>query len=251
MKRRELFNLARYYHTETNNINRAIILYHEILKNYPGSEEAKYAQIHISTLKGIQVDDGLIIVPIPLTEEKRRYGGLEYLAIGQKLYKIKIPKNVKIGQQIRLRNVAHHVVPFLNGDIRLLVNSVPKNFYTVKRDVQFQLPIDFYQLKRYPITKRLKIGNRFFDVKIPHGLVHGQRLRIPNIAHAANGGYPGDIILKLIQKDCPKWRWWGIFDNFGQLQDSKISVKITIPWLIEISGEWVFKKENAEIYIKR
>jgi len=204
----------------------------------------------MTIFKGIKNNTGIIYLPLPLNKRTRIEGGVEQLSFGANKFKVKIPKDARVGRLVQIKNIAHYIDPMLSGDICLVVTPVNQNFYSNTKDVTLQIRFDFYSFNKQTI-KKLKIGDKYFNVTIPLGITPGMSLRLKNMASLINGGFPGDIYLKLLPIERSSWKCWGIFNTFGNLQDTKISAKFSIPTIFELAGEWIFKKEPAEIIIKK
>ena len=245
---RELLDIAQMY-SKLGDYERASVIYKEVICKNPKSDEATFARVQLISLSGSSFSSGLILLPFPLDQEKRELGGVEALTLGPKKYLINIPSGVQIGQKIRLRQIAHHISPLLQGDIHLLVNEGDRSYYQIKRDVQIDLPINFSDVKR-GITRRLNIEGNTFDVKIPVNARSGTKLCLRNKGEIINGGFPGDIVLKIVNDRRPTWSWVGVFDRFGDYGPSKFSIRFTLPWFFEIGGEWEFHKTYTQVHMR-
>jgi|GEM_PF-4365647 len=250
MECKELFQLARDYQTKANDIPKAITFYKEIVRLFPYTIEAEYAKIQINTFEG-KTHGRYIILPIPLTQERCEYGGVEYIMIGEKQCKINIPSGVRIGQKIRLRGISHFIdSDFIGGDVYLHISSINHNIYGVKRDVMVELPVDFYLLSRLRTNdiRKIKIYDKKFDIQIPSNAVQGQELKLEGIAKYINGGFPGDIICRLVKENRNRWSIFGLFDKFNQYELSKFGIKFHIPFICEIYNEFVLKNQKFEFH---
>jgi hypothetical protein len=188
-----------------------------------------------------------IIIPFPLAESSQKFNRVETFTIGQKQFDIKIPLGISVGQKLRLRGIAHHIHPTLqNDDVLLLV--LPSSFmiYPSKRDVYLELPLDPRQRERGAI-QRVTLEDKKFDIKVPAGIEFGKKMRMGDMARLYNGGYPGDIFLKIVPINRPKKRFFGIFSDFDVPVGRKVVFKFGIPGLFEIGGEWEYARSLAEI----
>jgi len=252
MQCKELFQLARDYQLKMNEISKAIVLYKEILRLYPQTIESEYAKVQIETFEGITKDERYIILPIPLSESIRQYGGMEYIRVGEKEYKVNVPSGIKLGQKIRLKGIAHLIDPqFKNGNVYLLVSKDTQQLYKVQKDIMVELPINFYTLgqTKSKITKRVNLNEKSFDVEIHSNYKPGQEIIISNVAQQINGGFPGDIICRLIEeKNTNRWRIFGLFDAFKQYKASKFGFKFSLPFLAEFFTEFELKTSKVEMH---
>lgn len=188
-----------------------------------------------------------IIIPFPLSESSQQFNRVETFTIGQKQFDIKIPPGISVGQKLRLKGIAHHIHPTLhNDDVLLLVLPSSSMIYHVKRDVHLELPLDIRQKER-GIIQRVVLDDRKFDIKVPVGIEFGKKIRMGDMARLCNGGYPGDIFLKVVPISRPKKRFLGIFSDFDMPVGRKVVFKIGIPGLFEIGGEWEYARTPAEI----
>lgn len=87
-----------------------------------------------------------------------------------------------------------------------------------------------------------------YDVKIPNTIKGGQFLRMRNIASRYNGGYPGDILLKIVEKGGIIGNLKGFFSSFSPTPDQfRFKIKFNIPFLFEVEGEFLFETSKADI----
>lgn len=194
----------------------------------------------------------LVILPFPLTDISRKLGCVEKLTLGNSRFEVIIPPNMRIGQRIRLRGLAHHVDPELSSeDLYLLIQESKFVTYEFKRDVHIELPLSrslFIEghIKRDTLEV-INIGGTRFEVKIPMGFTIGKRIRLPGMAKYGNGGHGGDVYILPTVAHRPTSRWWGVFDGFSKPTQTKINVKFSIPGIFEVAGEWVYKKLPVEV----
>ena len=188
-----------------------------------------------------------VIIPFPLSESSYKFNSVERFAIGRKQFDIKIPPGINIGQKLRLRGIAHHIHPSLqNDDVLLLVLPPSSMIYHIKRDVHLELPLDSRQRER-GIIQRVILDDRKFDVKVPANIDFGKKLRMGDKARLCNGGYPGDVFLKVVPMNRPRRRFWGVFSDFGDPVGQKVMFKVGFPGLFEVGSEWEFARTPAEI----
>ena len=182
-----------------------------------------------------------IIIPFPLAESSQKFNRVETFTIGQRQFDIKIPPGISVGQKLRLRGIAHHIHPTL-----LLVLASSSMIYHVKRDVHLELPLDPRQKER-GIIQSVSLEDKKFDIKVPAGIEFGKKIRMGDMARLCNGGYPGDVFLKVVPITRPKKRFLGIFSDFDVLVGRKFVIKVGIPGLFEFGGEWGYARTPAEI----
>ena len=188
-----------------------------------------------------------IIIPFPLSESPQQFNRVETFVIGQKKFDIKIPQGISVGQKLRLKGIAHYIHPTLKkDDVLLLVLPPSSMIYHVQRDVNLELPLDTRQRER-GIIQRVTLDGRRFDIKVPAGIEFGKKLRMGDMARVCNGGYPGDILLKIVPIIRPKRRFFGFFSDFDVAVGRKVTFKVGIPGLFEIGGEWEYARTPAEI----
>ena len=134
------------------------------------------------------------------TLDTLRNGGMESLVLGKsRAINFQIPSGSRVGQKLRLKGAAKYINKHLEGgDINLLVFAVNERVRHV-RDVQIELPLAAKTLSNGSV-ERLSLGEKKIDLKIPSGLHVGQTLRLGGLARHINGGYAGDIHLRLIQQ---------------------------------------------------
>jgi hypothetical protein len=245
----EIFRLAQRYRS-LGDINRASALYREIIRSFPNSEEAKFARVQLGSHSGFNFSSGLILLPFPLDENTRTHGGVEFLTLGERKYRIAVPQGIQLGHKLRLRNIAHHIDPLLQGDVHLLVSRDSKPLYQVRRDVQIDFPLDVSEAD-YGKKRRVDIDGCLFDVAIPQGAKQGTKIYLRNKAEIINGGYAGDIVLRVVPVARRSWSWLGFFDQFISYGPSKFSMRFGLPWFFEIGGEWEFKRTYTEIHMGR
>lgn len=196
-----------------------------------------------------------IVYPYPIQESKLNGGNFEYVDFGIKKYKIKLPNKVKIGDQLRLRGIAGDIdESFMGQDLILLLKKEISNFHSVKRDIIMDLPIDL-DLYNIAVVKRVNIGDRKFDVKIPGRLDYGNILRLRGKAEILNGGYPGDVLLRIAHIPNLRYRvLHRIFANFSGFEspasERKFTIKFKLPWLFEYSDEFLFKSSDSNFHGK-
>lgn len=192
---------------------------------------------------------GFVLLPIPLSASTLKNGSVEDIILGTKRYKVKIPPGVSVGQRIRLRGIAEHIDSRLHGqDVHLLVQAHGSGIYQVRRDVHIELPLDHSRIDSGG-TERIIVGEKKFDVRIPARLRLKDKLRLAGAAEHCNGGYAGDIYLNVVPKERLRWRWWGLFTDFGQSSEQKISIKFKLPWFLEVEREWIYKTSSANLHV--
>ena len=119
MKREELLQLAQRYRLQGNNLAMAGLIYKEVARRFPATEEATFARIQLAAIQGANCSNALVILPLPLDEGRMRQGGAEHIDLGSRRYRIYLPRGLDIGHRVRLRN--DHLDTLLNGDVHLLV----------------------------------------------------------------------------------------------------------------------------------
>ena len=190
----------------------------------------------------------LVILPFPISKEKLTYGSAEVLNLGVKRYKIFIPPDTRFEQKLRLRGLAGHIDPeFFGEDLYLLMKKDDYVLYKPERNIILDLPIRLSKLRR-SMTKRINFFDDKYDVKIPGNIKEGQYLKLRGLAERYNGGYSGNILLKIVEKKHSLRNIQGFFSSFlDGLQEFKFEISFTLPFLLNIGGEFVFKKSQANI----
>lgn len=191
-----------------------------------------------------------VILPFPINEDKLASGSIKYVDFGSKTFKVYIPPNARIGQHLRLRNFAGNIDESFRGqDLILILQKEPYIFSSVQKDILIELPLDITSLKR-SATKRVHLLDKQYDVKVPVSARYGHMLRMRGLAEKFNGGYPGDVLVKL--SELPKvykgslYTIIGNFVGFGMpLTGSRFSITFKLPWLFEVSNEWHFRSSDA------
>ena len=197
---------------------------------------------------------GLVVLPLPLSDVSRRLGSVEKLTLGSKRFEVTVPPNMRVGQKIRLRGLAHYIDPQLHGEDLYLLVQTPKSFiYEFHRDIHLELPLSESLFVENHVkqdrSEIIKIGNKKLEVKIPMGFQIGKKIRLTGVAKHGNGGYTGDVYLSPTIISRPTIRWRGFFDHFAKPTETKICIKFSIPAFVEVSGEWIFRKSLAEITV--
>lgn len=188
-----------------------------------------------------------IIIPFPISENPQDVDRVETFSIGRKKIDIKIPPGIRVGQKLRLKGIAHYIHPTLQkDDVLLLVLPPSSMIYHVKRDVHLELPLNSRQIERGTI-QRITFDDRKFDIKVPAGIDFGKKLRMGDMARVCNGGYPGDILLRIVPITRPKRKFFGVFNDFDVAVGKKVFVKVGIPGLFEIGEEWEYTRTPSEI----
>ncbi len=193
----------------------------------------------------------MVIFPLPMSDVSRRLGSIENLTLGSKQLKVIIPPNVRVGQKVRLKGIAHYIDPQLhNEDLYLLIQAPKPIAYEFRRDIHLSLPLkdslffnNYVQKDQWEI---LMIANKKLEVKIPAGFQIGKKIRLAGMAKYGNGGYEGDVYLSPTIVSQPTI-WTAFFNNFSKPAETKISLKFSIPFFLEFAGEWIFKKSIAEL----
>ncbi|MDJ1495310.1 DnaJ C-terminal domain-containing protein [Cytophagaceae bacterium DM2B3-1] len=194
-----------------------------------------------------------VILPFPINESKLASGSIEYVDFGSKTFKVCIPPKARIGQQLRLRNFAGNIdESFRDQDVILILQRENHVFTSLQRDILIELPIDTANLSKSTIT-RVHLLDKKYDVKVPISARNGHTLRMKGLAERFNGGYPGDVLLKILER--PKFykgNWHTIIGNFVgsgmPLTGSKFSITFKLPWLFEVSNEWHFRSSDAHFH---
>jgi len=192
-----------------------------------------------------------IILPIPLAPEALQYGGVEALVLHGKEIRFRVPPGGHYGSRLRLSGKAHLVDPSLNdGDLHLLVVSHQNQLYQVRRDVELDLRLNFDKLRKGRV-ERINLGNKSVDVTIPSIVAPGKRMRLRGLAEYCNGGYPGDIFLRLVEERRKGLRRFGFFDGFGAPSRRKIGIIFKLPFLFQISHEWIYDDSTAGLEMNK
>jgi DnaJ-class molecular chaperone len=196
---------------------------------------------------GNKMNEKCVILAYPISEEKLKLGAADILDLGEKRYRILIPPETKFDQKLRLKGLAGHIHSAFSGeDLYLLLKKESCIQFKSERDIILDLPIKFDKLRR-SLTKRINFGDDRYDVKIPGLIKEGQYLRMKGIAYRYNGGYPGNILLKIVEKKHSKWDIQGFFSSFFKVQPQvKFGIRFTLPFFFEISGEFIFMKSQIE-----
>jgi DnaJ-class molecular chaperone len=193
--------------------------------------------------RGERMKGAILVLPTPISARTLERGGIESFVLGGKEIKFRVPPGGRMGGRIRLPKVAHLVDPaMVDGDVHLLV--VPGgSIYQVKRDVELEMRLPPEKMHRGAV-ERINIGERRIDVKIPAGRSHGQRIRLGDLGHLCNGGYPGDIFLRLSTLERQRARWWAIFSTFGHVSQRIIGVEFNL-LVLKFYHEWVIESRNV------
>jgi curved DNA-binding protein len=109
------------------------------------------------------------------------------IQITNRTLKVKIPKGIKEGQQIRLKGQgAPGLLQSDRGDLYLEIHFNPHPFYRIEgRDVYLQLPVSPWEVALGAVVKA-PTPDGTVDVKIPAGSNSGKKLRLKG------RGIPGD-----------------------------------------------------------
>lgn len=193
-----------------------------------------------------------IVYPYPINESKLKGGRFENVEFGDKKYKIKLPEDVRIGSKLRLKGLAGNVDESFRGqDLILLLQKQASTFNTINRDIIIDLPLNLNRHKRGN-TKRVHLADKKFDIQIPSISDYGSLLRMRGIAEILNGGYPGDILLRIAEKpDMNKGilhMIYASFVGFDTPPDQRIfKIKFKLPWLFEFDNEFHFRSGDSKL----
>jgi DnaJ C terminal domain len=196
--------------------------------------------------------DANLILPIVSSSETLRLGGMESLLLGNTNFEVKIPPGTRYGQHLRMKGAARHIDSNMaGGDVHLLVTSEHREVFQTKKDVYFEMPLVYEDLRRRSV-QAMRIGEKLFDFKIPSVIQPRQRLRLPRLAEHLNGGYDGDIFL-LFRENPGVRKFLGFLSGFRRPDKLTISMGFDIPYFLkfEAKGEWVANSTNAQILIKQ
>ena len=194
-----------------------------------------------------------VIIPYPINERKLRGGHIEHIDFGNKTFRITLPHDVKIGSKLRLKGIAGNVDESFRGqDLILLLKKDISTFSSINRDIIMDLPVELDQMRRSSI-KRINLGDRKFDIKIPPITKYGHILRMPGKADILNGGYPGDVLLKVAKNpNLNKGILHMIYGCFMGFDNSpaerKFKIGIKLPWIFELSDEFIFRSNNSRLH---
>jgi len=194
-----------------------------------------------------------LILPHYISEGKLPTGSIEYLDLGKKTFRVTIPPNITFGKMLKLKGLAGHIDEcFNNQDLLLLIKKEVKPFSYATRDIIMDLPIDLNSLKKTAV-KRINIDTRKFDVKVPADTKYGAILRLQGLAEMCNGGYPGDVLLRIAEQPNLKTNiLHKIMANFMGFDttpsEAKFKILFKLPWLFECGGEWNFKESKSSLH---
>jgi hypothetical protein len=190
--------------------------------------------------------DAFVVLPFYTKSDVLLQGGVESLVLGETCYDVRIPPGTRMGQKLRLRGIAGHIEPSLNGgDVHLLICSDTEPVYQIKRDVQIEVPLHAKKMEKGSL-EQIVIGQRKVDVKIPPGVHSGLKLRLKGLAEHLNGGHAGDVFLCLTEAQRAAWSFWGLFDGFGHPSRKTIRVRFNL-FFCEFEYEWHVKSAHAEV----
>jgi DnaJ-class molecular chaperone len=190
-----------------------------------------------------------LILPVPLSAQVLKNGGVESLILHNKEVRFRIPAGGRAGSRICLPGKAHLIDPSMGkADLHLLVLPENERLYSVRRDVELDIHLPSDKLKRGTLES-INLGGRRFDVKIPAGTANGQRVRLRGLGQHCNGGYAGDIYLRMALSQ-RRTRWLGVFDHFGKPTERVIGISFNIPFL-SFYHEWVYETKTVGLGISR
>ena len=180
-------------------------------------------------------------------------GSVEFIDFGKKTFKVNIPANMEFGKKLRLKGLAGNVDESFNGqDLLLLLKKEFKTLTSIRKDLIMEFPVELDSIKVSPI-KRINLVDRKYDIRIPKTSKYGQLLRMRGLAEIMNGGYPGDILLKLTK---PPNNDKGLFNNIignfigfnVPLSEKRFKITFKLFWPVEFSKEWIFRYSESNIH---
>lgn len=191
-----------------------------------------------------------LILPVPLSSTVLRNGGIETLVLRDQEIKFRIPAGGRAGSRIRLPKLAHLIDPLMEGgDIYRFVLAENERLYNVRRDVELDLCLPEEKL-RSGTKECINLGTHKFEVKIPSGLGVGQRVRLRGLGQHCNGGFPGDVHLRVTLAQQQR-RWWGIFEQFGKPTERVIGISFSVPFLANFYHEWRYDVKTVGLGVSR
>jgi DnaJ-class molecular chaperone len=188
---------------------------------------------------------GTIILPLHLSEQRRRIGGFEFIELGEKTFRVRVPSGLQLGQKLRLPRAASYFEPESQGDLFLLIRPEHQGLYMVRRDIVLDLPIDFEKL-RSGQKHRVDLGPKKFDVRLPDTVTPGQKVRLRGVGEICNGGYQGDVILRVVSATRTRRDFWGLFREYV-FAEGKVRFSFQVPWFLEIGGEFIFRSTDMKL----
>jgi len=193
-----------------------------------------------------------IILPYPTNRQELLKGSIDCLKLGPKKFRVSLPPNLAFGEKIRLKGLAEYVDDCFRGqDLILVLKEEQETFFKEKKDVLIDFPININSTKNAKV-ERLNLGDKKFDIKIPHNTEYGNMLRMRNIADIINGGFEGDILLRIVEKPNLKkgilHNINGNFVGFGTPSKKVFSIKFSLPFLFEAGAEYHFECSTSELY---
>lgn len=192
-------------------------------------------------------DRVLAVLPVPISPRVLSDGGIEKLVLRGREIRFRIPPGGAPGSRLRLPGLAFMIDKSLGeGDIHLLILPETERIYQPQRDIRMELPLSPRKLLQGS-RETLRVGARRVEVRVPAGSRHGQQLRLAGLATACNGGYPGDVFLRLTQPK-PSLRLWGVPSSLEQLVERRIRIGLNL-FFLQIEQEWSFKTVDLGLHI--
>lgn len=139
---------------------------------------------------------------ISITLEEAFHGGTRSVGlsggargVASRALKVKIPRGIQAGQQIRLAGQGHKGPGARPGDLLLTVEFVPHPVFRPEgKDVHMSLPIAPWEAALGATVKVPTLGGNV-DLKIPPGSQSGRKLRLKG--RGLGGARPGDQLVTL------------------------------------------------------
>ena len=195
------------------------------------------------------MNDATLILPVPISSASLRQGGVETLVIGNREIRFRLPPGGRPGGRVRLPHAAHLIDPSMKGgDLYLLVLQEQERPYGLQRHVQLDLCLPSAKLHQGS-RELITVGSRKIEVRIPAGLNAGNRLRLRGLGQHLNGGFPGDVYLRLALTQ-QRARWWAFAEQIGRPTSRVIGISFQVPFL-SFYHEWTYESKTIGLGVAR